>query len=330
MSDTRHTRLLIIGSGPAGYTAAVYGARAMLKPILIQGIQPGGQLTITTEVENWPGDVEVQGPALMERMEAHARATGAEVVADHIARLELGKRPFTAIGDGGTVYTADAVILATGAQAKWLGLPSEERFKGFGVSACATCDGFFYRGREVVVIGGGNTAVEEALFLTNFATKVTLVHRRDELRAEKILQERLFAPSQDRGDLAPRARRGAGRERPARGDRRAAARPARPAPSGWCPATGSSSPSATRRRRSWSRGSSSCTTAATCVTQAGSTATSIPGVFAAGDIADPIYRQAVTSAGMGCMAALDAERFLAAQHEAGEPAPDAAQVAAAE
>ena len=192
MSDTRHTRLLIIGSGPAGYTAAVYGARAMLKPILIQGIQPGGQLTITTEVENWPGDVEVQGPALMERMEAHAKATGAEIIPDHIARLELGKRPFTAIGDGGTVYTADAVILATGAQAKWLGLPSEELFKGFGVSACATCDGFFYRGREVVVIGGGNSAVEEALFLTNFATKVTLVHRRDELRAEKILQERLF------------------------------------------------------------------------------------------------------------------------------------------
>ena len=183
----------------------------MLKPILIQGIQPGGQLTITTEVENWPGDVEVQGPALMERMEAHAKATGAEIVPDHFARLELDKRPFTAIGDGGTVYTADAVILATGAQAKWLGLPSEERFKGFGVSACATCDGFFYRGREVVVIGGGNTAVEEALFLTNFAAKVTLVHRRDELRAEKILQERLFAHPKIEIALAPRARRGAGR-----------------------------------------------------------------------------------------------------------------------
>ena len=164
----------------------------MLDPILIQGIQPGGQLTITTEVENWPGDVEVQGPELMARMEAHAKATGAEVIPDHIARLELDKRPFTAIGDGGTVYTADAVILATGAQAKWLGLPSEEEYKGFGVSACATCDGFFFRGREVVVVGGGNTAVEEALFLTNFATKVTLVHRRDELRAEKILQDRLF------------------------------------------------------------------------------------------------------------------------------------------
>ena len=192
MSEARHTRLLIIGSGPAGYTAAVYGARAMLAPILIQGIQPGGQLTVTTEVENWPGDIEVQGPELMVRMEAHAKATGAELIPDHIARLDLSRRPFTAVGDGGAVYTADAVILATGAQAKWLGLPSEERFKGFGVSACATCDGFFYRGQEVVVIGGGNTAVEEALFLTNFASKVTLVHRRDELRAERILQDRLM------------------------------------------------------------------------------------------------------------------------------------------
>ena len=214
MSETRHTRLLIIGSGPAGYTAAVYGARAMLEPILIQGIQPGGQLTITTEVENWPGDVEVQGPALMERMEAHAKATGAEVIPDHIARLELDKRPFTAIGDGGTVYTADAVILATGAQAKWLGLPSEEAYKGFGVSACATCDGFFFRGREVVVVGGGNSAVEEALFLTNFATKVTLVHRRDELRADKILQERLFRHPKIETIWFHTRRRGAGREDP--------------------------------------------------------------------------------------------------------------------
>src|SRR6056297_32177 len=192
MPDTRHTRLLIIGSGPAGYTAGVYGARAMLNPILIQGIEPGGQLTTTTEVENWPGDTEVQGPELMQRMEAHASAMGTEVISDYITRLDLGVRPFTAHGDGGTVYTADAVVLATGAQAKWLGLPSEEKFKGFGVSACATCDGFFYRGQEVAVVGGGNTAVEEALFLTNFASKVTLIHRRDSLRAEKILQNRLF------------------------------------------------------------------------------------------------------------------------------------------
>jgi hypothetical protein len=174
MSDTRHTRLLIIGSGPAGYTAGVYASRAMLEPILVQGIQPGGQLTITTDVENWPGDASVMGPDLMVRMEGHAREMGTEIISDHITSLDLSKRPFTARGDSGTTYTADAVILATGAQAKWLGLPSEEHFKGFGVSACATCDGFFYRGKEIVVVGGGNTAVEEALFLTNFASKVTL------------------------------------------------------------------------------------------------------------------------------------------------------------
>src|SRR5210317_1665588 len=192
MSETKHTRLLIIGSGPAGYTAAVYASRAMLEPILVQGIQPGGQLTITTDVENWPGDASVMGPDLMVRMENHAREMGAEIISDHISALDLSQRPFRASGDTGTTYTADAVVLATGAQARWLGLPSEEHFKGFGVSACATCDGFFYRGQEVVVIGGGNTAVEEALFLTNFASKVTLIHRRDTLRAEKILQDRLM------------------------------------------------------------------------------------------------------------------------------------------
>jgi thioredoxin reductase (NADPH) len=312
MTLTRHTRLLIIGSGPAGYTAAVYAARAMLEPILIQGIQPGGQLTITTEVENWPGDVEVQGPALMERMEAHAKATGAEVIPDHIARLELDKRPFTAIGDGGTVYTADAVILATGAQARWLGLPSEEVFKGFGVSACATCDGFFFRGREVVVVGGGNTAVEEALFLTNFATKVTLVHRRDELRADKILQERLFQhpkvatiwhhvvdevlgaadPKSVTGVRLRDVRDGSERVVPCEGVFVAI---------GHTPAS------------QLVEGQLETHSGGYVVTRSGSTATSVPGVFAAGDIADPVYRQAVTSAGMGCMAALDAERFLAAE-----------------
>ena len=192
MSDSKHSRVLIIGSGPAGYTAAVYASRAMLDPVLIQGIEPGGQLTITTEVENWPGHIEIQGPELMVLMEAHAKSVGAEIIADHITSIDLARRPFTAISDSGTTYTADALILATGAQAMWLGLASEEKFKGFGVSACATCDGFFYRGQEVAVIGGGNTAAEEALFLTNFATKVTLVHRRDELRADKILQQRLF------------------------------------------------------------------------------------------------------------------------------------------
>ena len=192
MSDTRHTKTLIIGSGPAGYTAAVYASRAMLNPILVQGIEPGGQLTTTTEVENWPGDTEVQGPDLMVRMEAHAQAMGCEVIGDIITELDTESRPFTAKGDSGTHYTADAVILATGARAKWLGIDSEDAFKSFGVSACATCDGFFYRGEEIVVVGGGNTAVEEALFLTNFASKVTLIHRRDELRAEKILQDRLL------------------------------------------------------------------------------------------------------------------------------------------
>ena len=192
MSETKKTRVLIVGSGPAGYTAAVYASRAMLEPVLVQGIQPGGQLTITTEVENWPGDEMVQGPDLMTRMEAHAREVGTEIVPDIITEIDLSARPFHAKGDSGTTYVADAVILATGAQAKWLGLPSEEKFKGFGVSACATCDGFFYRGKEVTVIGGGNTAVEEALFLTKFASKVTLIHRRDSLRAEKILQKRLM------------------------------------------------------------------------------------------------------------------------------------------
>ena len=322
MSVSRHTRLLIIGSGPAGYTAAVYGARAMLAPLLVQGIQPGGQLTITTEVENWPGDIEVQGPDLMVRMEAHARATGAEIVTDHIASLDLSRRPFKAVGDGGDVYTADAVILATGAQAKWLGLPSEEKFKGFGVSACATCDGFFFRGREVAVIGGGNSAVEEALFLTNFATKVTLVHRRDHLRAEKILQERLFrnpkvevvwdhALDEVLGESGPaavtglrlrHATTGALRDVPAQGVFIAI---------GHAPAS------------ELVAGQLPLHSGGYVKVKPGSTATEIPGVFAAGDIADPIFRQAVTSAGMGCMAALEAERYLAAQ-DAEAPATVAA------
>jgi len=312
MPEPRHTRLLIIGSGPAGYTAAVYGARAMLEPLLIQGIQPGGQLTITTEVENWPGDAEVQGPALMERMEAHARAVGTEVIADHITALDLSSRPFTARGDSGTTYTADALILATGAQAKWLGLPSEEKFKGFGVSACATCDGFFYRGKEVVVIGGGNTAVEEALFLTNFATKVTLIHRRDSLRAEKIMQDRLFkhpkievmwdhtveevlGDSDPLGVTAVRARHvatGAVTEVPCAGFFVAI---------GHAPASELVAGQVEMHHGNYVK------------VKPGSTETSVQGVFAAGDLTDHVYRQAVTSAGMGCMAALDAERFLAAQ-----------------
>ncbi len=316
MPETRHTRLLIIGSGPAGYTAAIYGARAMLKPILVQGIQPGGQLTITTEVENWPGDTEVQGPALMERMEAHARSTGVEIVSDHIGRLDLSSRPFRAEGDGGTVYLADAVVLATGAQAKWLGLPSEEKFKGFGVSACATCDGFFYRGKEVVVIGGGNSAVEEALFLTNFASKVTLIHRRDTLRAEKILQERLFkhpkietlwhqALDEVLGEGTPPGVTGVRLRDLRDGSERIVPCSGVFVAIGHAPAS------------QLVEGQLPTHSGGYVVTRPGSTATDIPGVFAAGDIADPIFRQAITSAGMGCMAALEAERFLAAEEFAG-------------
>ena len=312
MAETRHTRVLIIGSGPAGYTAGVYASRAMLDPILVQGIEPGGQLTTTTEVENWPGDTEVQGPDLMVRMEAHAKAMGCEIIGDIITDLDLSQRPFTAKGDSGTTYTADAVILATGARAKWLGLPSEEKFKGFGVSACATCDGFFYRGQEIVVVGGGNTAVEEALFLTNFASKVTLIHRRDELRAEKVLQERLFkhekietlwfhtleevvGTDNPLGVEAVRVKNvktGAITEIPAKGVFIAI---------GHAPANELVKDQLETHMGGYVK------------VRPGSTETSIPGVFAAGDITDPVYRQAVTSAGMGCMAALDAERFLAEQ-----------------
>jgi thioredoxin reductase (NADPH) len=314
MSETRHSKVLIVGSGPAGYTAAVYAARAMLEPVLVQGIQPGGQLTITTEVENWPGDAMVQGPDLMVRMEAHASEVGTEIVQDHILRIDLSRRPFTAKGDSGTTYTADAVILATGAQAKWLGLPSEEKFKGFGVSACATCDGFFYRGKEVVVVGGGNTAVEEALFLTNFASKVTLVHRRDSLRAEKILQHRLFrnpkvevlwdheiaevvgteSPLGVEGVRARHVTTGEITEIPCAGFFVAI---------GHAPASELVADQLETHHGGY------------VVTKPDSTATSIPGVFAAGDLTDHIYRQAVTSAGMGCMAALEAEKFLAEMEE---------------
>ena len=314
MSESRHTRVLIIGSGPAGYTAGVYASRAMLSPILVQGMEPGGQLTTTTEVENWPGDTEVQGPDLMVRMEAHAKAMGCDVVMDLITDLDLSQRPFTAKGDSGTTYTADAVILATGARAKWLGLPSEEKFKGFGVSACATCDGFFYRGQEIVVIGGGNTAVEEALFLTNFASKVTLIHRRNELRAEKILIDRLMknpkiTPLWDHtleevvggenplGVEAIRAKHvktGEITEIPAKGVFIAI---------GHAPASELVADQLELHHGGYVK------------VKPGSTETSIPGVFAAGDLTDHVYRQAVTSAGMGCMAALDAERFLAAQED---------------
>ena len=307
-----HSRVPIVGSGPAGYTAAVYAARAMLEPVLIQGTQPGGQLTITTEVENWPGDTEVQGPDLMVRMEAHARAMGARIFVDTVTRLDLKARPFVAELDSGRRITADAVILATGAQARWLELESEEKFKGFGVSACATCDGFFYRNREVAVIGGGNTAVEEALFLTNFASKVTLVHRRDSLHAEKILQDRLFKNPkinviwdhevlEVQGDEQPlgvtcvrlrNVKTGTEQTVPADGVFVAI---------GHAPASELVADQLDLHHGGYVK------------VEPGSTRTSIPGVFAAGDLTDHVYRQAVTSAGMGCMAALDAERFLSGE-----------------
>lgn len=310
MPETLHTKVLIIGSGPAGYTAGVYASRAMLEPVLIEGIQPGGQLTITTEVENWPGDTEVQGPDLMVRMKAHAEAVGTRCISDHIMELDLQSRPFRAVGDMGTIYTADAVILSTGAQAKWLDLPSEEKFKGFGVSACATCDGFFYRGKDVLVIGGGNTAVEEALFLTKFASKVTLVHRRDSLRAEKILQNRLLnhpkveviwdhVLEEVLGDEDPLSVTGARLGHRETGETREIAA------SGVFIAIGHAPSSALVKDQLETH------MGGYVVVKPGSTRTAIPGVFAAGDVTDHVYRQAVTSAGMGCMAALDAEKYLA-------------------
>jgi thioredoxin reductase (NADPH) len=315
VSKVEHAKVVIIGSGPAGYTAGIYAARAMLEPILIRGIQPGGQLTITTDVENYPGFADViQGPWLMEQMEKQAAHVGTRLVADHVTSIELERRPFRLTCDSGDVYLADALILATGAQARWLDLPCERKFQGYGVSACATCDGFFYRGKDVVVIGGGNTAVEEALFLTNFAATVTLVHRRDSLRAEKILQERLFrhpkisviwdSVVEDIGgtDDPPKVTRvrlknlrtGAVTDRPVDGVFVAI---------GHTPAT------------ALVAGRLKMKPSGYIETAPNSAATSVPGVFAAGDVTDDIYRQAVTAAGQGCIAALEAERFLAASHQ---------------
>ncbi len=311
MSSAKHSTVVILGSGPAGYTAAIYAARAMLKPVMIQGIQPGGQLTITTDVENYPGFADViQGPWLMEQMRAQAEHVGTEIIMDHIVKVDLKNRPFRLEGDSGDVYTADALIICTGAQARWLGIPSEEAFQGFGVSACATCDGFFYKGKEVVVVGGGNTAVEEALFLTNFASRVTVVHRRDSFRAERILQDRLAknpkieviwdsaveeivgtaSPKKVTGVRLRNVKTGKITERKTDGVFIAI---------GHSPAT------------ELFKGQLDMTPGGYLVTKPDSTATAIAGVFAAGDVKDEVYRQAVTAAGMGCMAALEAERFLA-------------------
>ena len=307
----RDARLVIIGSGPAGYTAAIYAARAMLEPVLIEGIQPGGQLTITTDVENYPGFAEpVQGPWLMEQMRAQALHVGAELVQDMAVSVDFAKRPFVVRGDSGDVFLAQSVIVSTGAQARWLGLPSEQKFQGHGVSACATCDGFFYRGKDVAVIGGGNSAVEEALFLTNFASSVTVIHRRDSFRCEKILQNRLFANPKVKviwnavldevfGDEEPKSVRGI-KLRDVKTDTVSEL-----AVDGVFIAIGHSPATALFK------GQLELKPSGYIVTAAKSTATNVPGVFAAGDVTDDIYRQAVTAAGMGCMAALDAERYLA-------------------
>jgi thioredoxin reductase (NADPH) len=310
--EPRHVKVLIVGSGPAGYTAAVYAARAMLDPVLVQGLEPGGQLTITTEVENYPGFTEIQGPDLMVKMEEHARAVGTEIIADTITSLDLTSRPFKATGDGGQMFMADAVILATGAKAKWLGLPTEQKYMGYGVSACATCDGFFYRGKEVVVIGGGNTAVEEALFLTNFATKVTLIHRRDELRAEKILQHRLLNNPKITPLWNHTLLEVIGEDNPpgVTGVRVAHVETGAEQLidcAGVFVAIGHAPSSELVKDQLETH------MGGYVVTKPDSTATAIPGVFAAGDVTDHIYRQAVTSAGLGCMAALEAEKFLAEQ-----------------
>jgi thioredoxin reductase (NADPH) len=320
MTTARHVHVLILGSGPAGYTAAIYAARAMLKPVMLQGIQPGGQLTITTDVENFPGFANViQGPWLMEEMKAQAEHVGTEIIMDHVSKVELGERPFRIECDSGDIYTCDAFIICTGAQARWLGLPSEEHFKGHGVSACATCDGFFYRGKEVIVVGGGNTAVEEAIFLTNFASKVVVVHRRDGFRAERILQDRLFKnpkvevvwdtvveevlgtgdPKTVTGVRLKNVKTGAMTERPIDGVFVAI---------GHAPAT------------ELFKGQLEMKPSGYLITKPDSTATSVPGVFAAGDVKDDTFRQAVTAAGMGCMAALEAEKYIAEHHATAEAA----------
>ena len=316
MTQRHHTKLLIIGSGPAGYTAAIYAARANLQPILVQGLQPGGQLTITTDVENYPGFADViQGPWLMEQMQAQAEHVGTKILLDLAVKLDLARRPYQVTGDSGDTYSGDTIIVATGAQARWLGLPSEDIYRGFGVSACATCDGFFFRDKEVVVVGGGNTAVEEAIYLTNHASKVTLIHRRDTLRAEKILQDRLFRnakiaviwdsvveeilgtpePPEVTGVRLRNVKTGATHDHSCEGVFIAI---------GHTPVT------------DLVAGQLRLDAEGYVLTRPDSTATDISGVFAAGDVKDKVFRQAVTAAGMGCMAALEAEKFLAAQEDA--------------
>jgi thioredoxin reductase (NADPH) len=316
MPQTRHAKVLILGSGAAGCTAAVYAARANMKPIIVEGMQPGGQLTITTDVENYPGFAEsIQGPWLMEQMAEQAKNVGTEIFSDLIVEVDFSSRPYKCIGDSGDIYTGDTVIVATGASARWLGLESEQKFSGFGVSACATCDGFFYREKPVAVIGGGNTAVEEALFLTNFASKVTLIHRRNELRAEKIMQDRLFRNKKIEvvwnseldevgGVQDPPGVTGLRMKSTKSGKTREIEVDGVFIAIGHDPNTGVFN------------GELDMDDEGYLITAPDSTATNIPGVFAAGDVKDKIYRQAVTAAGMGCMAALEAEKFIADSEDA--------------
>ncbi len=318
---SRHAKLIIIGSGPAGYAAAIYAARAMLKPLLIEGLHAGGQMTTTTDVENYPGFPDViQGPWLMEQMKLQAEHVGTEMIRDHIVEADLSRRPFRLKGDSGTEYTANSLVIATGAQARWLGLPSEHKFQGYGVSACATCDGFFYRGKNVIVVGGGNTAVEEALYLANIASQVILVHRRGVLRAEKILQERLFKNEkidimwnteldEVLGHHDPLGVTGVKLKSTLTGEIIE------------LPIDGVFIAIGHTPQSDLFKGQIDMKTSGYIITHPRSTATSVPGVFAAGDVADDVYRQAVTAAGMGCMAALDVERYLAGI----EPVAEAAE-----
>jgi thioredoxin reductase (NADPH) len=311
---TRHSRVLVLGSGPAGYTAAIYAARAMLKPLIVQGIQPGGQLTITTDVENFPGfSKAIQGPWLMEEMKAQAEHMGTEVVSDTITDVKLRAQPIWLKGDSGTEYTCDALIICTGAQAKWLDLPSESEFKGFGVSACATCDGFFYRNRKVLVVGGGNTAVEEALFLTNFASEVTVIHRRNEFKAERILQDRLFKHPKIKVKWDTTLDEVLGTSEP-KGVTSVRLKNVKTDATEVLDVDGVFIAIGHKPATELFVGQLPFKNGGYLTTAPWSTVTEIPGVFAAGDVTDDIYRQAVTAAGMGCMAALEAEKWLHTQN----------------
>lgn len=316
MAETNHTKVLILGSGAAGCTAAIYAARANLKPVMVHGMQPGGQLTITTDVENFPGFSDViQGPWLMEQMEEQAAKVGTEIINDVIVSVDLSKRPFVATGDSGDSYTGDTLIVATGASARWLGLPSEQQFSGFGVSACATCDGFFYRERQVMVVGGGNTAVEEALFLTNFAAKVTLVHRRDALRAEKVMQERLLRHPKIDVVWDSVLEEVVGEDGPPPGVTGAKLRNVTTDAISEMPLDGIFIAIGHDPNTALFRGLLDMDEEGYLTTAPDSTATNVAGVFAAGDVKDKVFRQAVTAAGMGCMAALEAEKFIAAHED---------------